>query len=96
VLEPLIAHRHGAVPRRKNDVEEMLPAEHLGEPALVFDLDPVTEITEMLEDARAVGRLAEDVEILGRARDPGVGADRTGPANMNGMPDFDSSRRTSP
>jgi hypothetical protein len=51
---------------------------HLGEPALILDLDRETEVVEMAEDARAVPGLAEDVQILGRPRDAGIGADGIG------------------
>ena len=78
VLEPRVADRHGAVRRGEDDVEEMLALEDLAKPALVLDLDGVAEMLEMAEDARVVAGLAEDVEILGRAGDARIGADRIG------------------
>jgi hypothetical protein len=63
----------------------MLALVHLAEPALVLDLDGIAQILEMAEDARAVTGLAEDVEVLGRPRDPGVGADRIGAGQQEGQ-----------
>src|SRR5215211_6043059 len=54
VREPYVADRHGAVGRGIDDVEEVDALAHLGDPALVFDLDRVAELLEMAEDARAV------------------------------------------
>jgi hypothetical protein len=78
VLEPLIGHGDDAMPGGKDHVEEILALEDLAEPALVLDLDDVTETLEVIEDTRVVARLAQDVEVLGRARDAGIGAERIG------------------
>src|SRR5262249_58821420 len=56
----------------------MLAAEDLGDPTLVLDLDRVTQTLEAFEDAGVVARLANNVEVLGCARDAGVHAERIG------------------
>src|SRR6266699_1908379 len=76
VLEPLIAHGHNAVPGGEDHVEEMLTAEDFGDPTLVLDLDGITQAFEAIEDARVIARFTKDVEVLGCARDAGIGAER--------------------
>src|SRR5262245_60938942 len=88
VIEPSIAHRHGAMPGGEDQIEEVLAAENLGDPTLVLDLDRIAEALEVLEDGRAVARLANDVEILGRARDAGIDAERIGAAQQERQPEF--------
>jgi hypothetical protein len=51
VLKPLIGHGRNPVPRGKDQVEEMLALENFTKPTLVLDLDRVTEVFEMIEDA---------------------------------------------
>ena len=88
VIEPSIAHRHGAMPGGEDQVEEMLAAKNLGDPTLVLDLDRIAEALEVLEDGRVVARLAKDVEVLGRARDAGIDAERIGAAQQEWEPEF--------
>jgi hypothetical protein len=84
VLEPLIAHRHGAVPGGEDQVEEMLAAEDFCDPALVLDFDGIAEALEALQDARVVARLAQDIEVLGGADDAGIDAERIGAGQQEG------------
>jgi hypothetical protein len=77
-FEPLIGHGNHAVPRGEDHVKKVFALEDLAEPTLVLDLDGVTETSEVAEDTRIIARLAEDIEVLGRARDPGIGAERIG------------------
>ena len=72
-LEPLIAD--GIVPfdEAKITSKKYCALEDLAEPAIVLDLDGVAEVLEMRQDPRVVAGLAEDVEILGRARDARIG-----------------------
>src|SRR6185437_16888683 len=76
--EPLLRHRQRAMAGGEDHVEEVLPAMHLADPALVLDLDAVPAIAEMAEDAAEITGLAEDVEVLGRAADAGVDRERIG------------------
>ena len=85
ILEPLVADRHRAVRGGEDHVEEVLALEHLAEPALVLDLDGIAEVLEMREDAGVVARLAEDVEILGRADDARIGGERVGAGQQEGQ-----------
>jgi len=58
---------------------------HLAEPPFVLDLDREAEVVEMAEDAWAVPGLAEDVQVLGRPRDAGIGADGIGAGQQEGQ-----------
>src|SRR5262249_23318384 len=78
VLEPVLADRNGSIPRREDDVEEMLARMNLGDPALVLDPDLMAETLEVGENPRVVAGTAEQVEILGGAPDARIGAHRIG------------------
>lgn len=88
MFEPGVADRHGAIRGREDHVEEILSLEDLAEPAVVLDLDRVTEILEMREHARVVAGLAEDIEILRRARNPRIGRERIGAGEQKGQPEL--------
>ena len=57
MLEPLIANRHRPIGGGKNDVEETLRSEHFAQPALVLDVDAITKILKMRENAWAIACL---------------------------------------
>lgn len=76
--EPGVGDDHGSVRRGEDDVEEGFPLEDLTQPSIVLDFDGISKRLEMIEDAGVVARLAEDVEILGRPRNAGMGADGEG------------------
>ena len=74
-LEPVIGDRDHRDGRAEDHVEEAIPAPDLRDPALVLDLGLEALLLEVQQDAREVARLAEDVEILGRAVDAGIAVD---------------------
>ncbi|MNE29864.1 hypothetical protein D3C80_1233590 [compost metagenome] len=61
---------------------------HLGDPALVLHVGPVASGLKEGENARIVARLAEDVQILGRTADPGIGRHRIGAGQQERHPGF--------
>ena len=75
VLKPLIGHWRNPVRGGKDQVEEILALEDFAKPTLILDLDRITEILEMVENAGVIARLAKDIEILGRTPDAGIGAE---------------------
>ena len=64
------------MPERENHIEEVLVLEDLAEPAFVLDFDGVSEVSEVVENTGIISRLAHDIEIFGRARHAGIGAER--------------------
>ncbi|MNQ93081.1 hypothetical protein D3C85_1085280 [compost metagenome] len=79
LAKPAVRHRDGPVRHGEDDVEEVLVVlPHLGDPALVLDIRPIAAGLEVGEDTRVVAGFAEDVQVLGRTADAGIGRDRIG------------------
>src|ERR1700759_151218 len=78
MFEPCFTDRRRAVRRAEDDVEKMLAVKNLAEPALVLDSDCAASLFEKRQDARKIPGLAKNVEVLGLADDPGIGAERIG------------------
>src|SRR5438128_9685348 len=77
--KPFVGDRDGGGGDVEDDVEKMLLLPDLADPADVLDLDFVAALLKEGEDSGRVRRLAEDVEILGRAGDPGEAGEGVGP-----------------
>src|SRR5690606_21117672 len=72
MFEPEIRDRRRAIGRAKNNIKGGVAAGYLAQPTLILDPDFVAELLEQRQDARPVASLAENIKILGFARNTGI------------------------